>query len=69
VSLGRSRALRLAVTAAAVAGAGRLAGEIGLPSGYLFAAILVGIVLSLGAPRWRGRTGLPAPVFPAAPAS
>ena len=63
-----SRAFRLAVTAAAVAGAGWLAGRLGLPSGYLFAAILVGIVLSLGAPQWLGPKGLPAPVFPAAQA-
>jgi membrane AbrB-like protein len=47
---------------AATVGAGWLVGEIGLPSGYLFTALLVGLLYALLAP---GRVRLPAIGFPA----
>ncbi len=45
---------------AATTGGGWLAGRAGLPSGYLFAAMLVGIGYALAAP---GRLALPPPGF------
>src|SRR5204863_1637333 len=63
----KSRAVRLACVAAAIAALGWATGRAGLPSSYLFGAILIGIALSLGAPRALGGP-LPAAIFPAAQA-
>jgi membrane AbrB-like protein len=46
------RPLPLAVACAATAAGGWAAGEAGVPSGYLFVAIVVGLVLALAVPGW-----------------
>ena len=63
VRQGAGHPARLALVAAAIAAAGWAADEAGLPSSYLFAAILIGIVVALGLPDWFGE--LPRAVFPA----
>jgi membrane AbrB-like protein len=58
----RSAPVHLAAAAAAITAGGWLADRAGVPSSYLFAAILVGIAIALGKPGW---LELPAGFFPA----
>ena len=58
----KSTLARLAIASAATVAGGWAADQAGVPSSYLFAAILVGIAIALGKPGW---FDLPAPVFPA----
>jgi membrane AbrB-like protein len=58
-------AARWACLAAATAAAGRLIGQAGLASSYLFGALLVGIAVALAAP---GRLAVPPALFTAAQA-
>ncbi len=58
----RTAPVHLAVACAAIVAGGWAADQAGVPSSYLFAAILVGIVAALGRPGW---IELPPAFFPA----